>query len=166
VSQAADVALLGSPTKVIAMEFRRECDMLEPVKDWLESQDLVAKTEFTNPWGVCDLVGCCLKRKSIAERVALGQRAVIGPPLRIAVLDWIPDRDTGRTVTLKKLQRDHSGLIDGETIAAEIDRLVATRFVQVTRRGSFQKVNGWFPLHQRLVGLRWTGLSRPRITIS
>lgn len=135
------------------MEFRRESNMLKPVKDWLESHDLVVKTEFANPWGVCDLVGCCLKRKSIAERVALGQRTVIGPPLRIALLARIPDRDTGRTVTLKKLQRDHSGLIDGETIVAEVDRLVATRFVQVTRRGSFQKINGWFPLHQRLVAV-------------
>jgi len=133
------------------MEFRRESDMLEPVKDWLESHELVAKTEFTNPWGVCDLVGCCLKRKNIAERVALGQRAVIGPPLRIALLARIPDRDTGRTVTLKKLQRDHAGLVDGERVAAEVARLVASRFVQVTRRGSFQKINGWSPLHQRLV---------------
>lgn len=135
------------------MEFTRESEMLEPVKNWLESRGLVPRTEFRNPWGVCDLVGCRLKLRSVAERLALRQRAVIGPLQRIALLARIPDRDTGRTVTLKKLQRDHAAFIDPETIAAEVNRLVGTRFVQVTQRGSFQKINGWFPLHSQLVAV-------------
>jgi hypothetical protein len=125
--------------------------MLEPAKRWLQSLGLMTKTEFTNPWGVCDLVGCSLNQRRIEERLVLRQRRAIGPPFRVALLARIPDRDEGRTITLKKLQSDHAGLVTGDTIAAEVGRLVAARFVQVTSRGSFQKVNGWLPLHNRLV---------------
>ena len=104
------------------MEIKRESDMLEPVQGWLRSLGLMTKREFTNPWGVCDLVGCSLNEQRVAQRLALRQRNVIGPPFRIALLARIPDRDTGRTITLKKLQRDHAGLVDAETIAAEISR--------------------------------------------
>lgn len=135
------------------MEIRRESDMLEPVQGWLRSLGLMTKSEFTTPWGVCDLVGCSLNQQRVAQRLALRQRSVIGPPFRIALLARIPDRDTGRTITLKKLQRDHTGLVDAETIAAELGRLVSARLVHVTPRGSFQRVNGWVPLHDRLVAV-------------
>ena len=147
------------------MEIRRESDMLEPAKHWLQSLGLMTKTEFTTPWGVCDLVGCSLNRQKVADRLALRQRSVIGPPLRIAVLARIPDRETGRTVTLKKLQRDHAGLVNAETIATEVGRLVSARFVEVTPRGSFQRVNGWLPLHDQLLTVELK-LSRVREALS
>jgi len=133
------------------MEFERECDMLAPVRRWLGSQGLMTKSEFANPWGVCDVVGCALDERRVTKRLALRQHRAIGPPLRVVLLERIPDQDTGRAVSLRKLQDDHAGLIDGETVATEVDRLVSARFVQVTPKGSLQKVNGWAPLHKRLV---------------
>lgn len=133
------------------MEFRRESEMLKPVKNWLESLHLAIKTEFVNPWGICDIVGCSLRREGVDERLALGQRGTIGPPLRVALLARIPDRKTGRAVTLKKLTRDYRGILDEESVEGEIRRLVKSKFVQVTERGSYQKLNGWFPLQERLI---------------
>ena len=133
------------------MEFRHEREMLEPARHWLESRGMMTKAEFANPWGICDLVGCSLSPQNVSSRLALRQRRPIGPPLRIAVLRRIPDSETGRTVTLRKLEKDFGGLIGRDAIAGEVDRLVSGRFVRVTARGSFQRLDGWFPLHDRLV---------------
>jgi len=133
------------------MEFRLEHEMLEPARHWLESCGMMTKAEFANPWGVCDLVGCSLSPQNVSHRLALRQRRPIGPALRIAVLTRIPDSETGRTVTLRRLEKDFGGLIGKGAIATEVDRLVSGRFVRVTARGSFQRLDGWFPLHERLV---------------
>lgn len=133
------------------MEFRRESEMLGPVAAWLQSLGLTVKTEVANPWGICDLVGCRLSQRRVADRLALKQRRSIGPRLRIMVLNRIPDVSTHRSTSLASLQRHYAGLVDGAVIAHQVERLVSDRFVSVTSKGTFQKINGWMPLHEQLV---------------
>lgn len=143
------------------MRFERERDMLKPVEFWLRSLGLMTKTEVPNPWGICDVVGCSLDEQKVEERLALRQRAAIGPPFRVALLSRIPDRETNRSITVKKLQRDYAALVSADKITAEVDRLVSRRFVLPTRNGSLQKINGWHPLHSRLISVELK-LSRVR----
>ncbi len=133
------------------MEFKREAEMAEPVEDWLNHLGLMTKAEVPNAWGICDLIGCSLDQERALERIQLGQRSPIGPRFRIDLLARIPDRETGRAVTLGKLQRRYSGFVDDDAVEKELARLVAGRFVEVTPRGTYQKLNGWHPLHARLV---------------
>lgn len=133
------------------MEFSRESEMLEPVRLWLESSGLKTKAEYVTPWGISDLVGCRLNRRKLAQRMALGQRSPIGPPLRIALLTEIPDVETGEAIHLDQLTDLYHGWLDGTTVSKEINRLVSGHFVQMTGSGSFQKVNGWMPLHSKIV---------------
>ena len=135
------------------MEFVRESEMLEPTKRWVESLGLATKKEFSTPWGICDLVGCSLDEKRVEQRLSLGQKKPIGPPLRVSLLLQIPNHTTRRSVTLEKLCNKHNPYIDVDTITDEVKRLVATRFVRVTKNGSFQRVNGWLPLHKRLISV-------------
>jgi len=140
------------------MAFKRECEMVEPVRRWLRAQGMMVKAEMFVPWGCCDLVGCSLDPLKVAERLKMRQRRPIGPPLRIDLLLRIPERGS---VTLETLQQPYASVIDAERIAAEVQRLVTGRFVRLTRQGRLQRLNGWVPLHDRLVAVELK-LSRVR----
>ena len=45
------------------------------------------------------------------------------------------------------------GFFDETRIALEVGRLVNDKFVHITDRGCFQKMNGWVPLHKKIVAL-------------
>ncbi len=138
------------PTQAV---FRLECEMVDPARVWLTSQGLMAKTEFYTPWGVCDLVGVSLEPKRVQERLNLGQKEPIGPLLRVEILARIPDAVEGRGVTIERLESLYENLLAPDQLRAELERLKTRGFVQVDRRGALQRLNGWAPLHDRIVAL-------------
>lgn len=135
------------------MTFDYEHQMVKPAEQWLSSQGLATKREFSTPWGICDLVGCSMKEESVRQRLALGQTKPIGPQIRVLILSCIPDKTENKSIGLKRLCREFSGFLDEDRIALALDQLMKDKFVQTTRAGLFQKLNGWMPLHKRLVAL-------------
>lgn len=135
------------------MFFEYESQMVIPAEQWLKAQGLIAKREFSTPWGICDLVGCSLDREKVRERLELGQRKPIGPQVRIIILSYIPDKEDGDSITLRNLQQHFASFFDETKIALEVDRLVKDKFVQITPNGKFQKINGWAPLQNKIVTL-------------
>ena len=134
-------------------KFRYECDMARSARSWLKGQGLTVKEEFYTPWGICDFVGASLDERRVLERLKLGQRRPIGPPIRIEILGAVAEAETGRATTLEELAQKFEGLLTADEVRAEVERLVIGNFVRVNREGAFQKVNGWVPLHTRLVAL-------------
>ena len=105
------------------------------------------------PWGICDLIGISLSQKRIRQRLNLGQRDSIGPPQRIALLNRIPASESGKSITTKGLAREFGGILQETELRKELDRLIEGGFVRDIRSDSFQKLNGWVPLHRRIVAL-------------
>lgn len=138
---------------VLPMSFGYECEMVRPAEEWLGSQGLATKKEFPTPWGICDLVGCSLNADHVQKRLSFGQRRLIGSQLACVLLSRIPDIETGRSASLRRLSSSLAEMCDEGEVAAEVDRLLGRRFVRRTPRGHLQKLNGWMLLHQRLVAL-------------
>jgi len=135
------------------MTFDYEHQMVDPAEQWLMSQGLTTKREFSTPWGICDLVGCSLNEERVKQRLVLRQTKPIGPQIRVMILSRIPDQEEGRSITLRKLRNKFAGFFDETRIALEVGRLVNDKFVHITDRGCFQKMNGWVPLHKKIVAL-------------
>ena len=135
------------------MQFDYEYQMVEPAKAWLESKDLMVKREFPTPWGICDLVGCSFNKRNVKKRVRLGQKKPIGSHFRTMLLSHIPEEDEARPIDSARLAAMFSDFFDDEQITSELDRLVRDKFVQKTPTGFFYKLNGWMPLHKRLIAL-------------
>lgn len=135
------------------MQFRTENEMVGPATDWLRSLNMLVKNEFATPWGVCDLVGCRLNEASVATRLAQQQRSSIGPELRVSLLLKMPDQDAGRGISFTGLARGYRPYVAPDRIAWEVEKLVEKHFAVRTRTGSYKKVNGWIPLHDRLVAI-------------
>ncbi len=135
------------------MTFDYEHQMVMPAEQWLALQGLATKREFSTPWGICDLVGCSFRKASVKKRLALGQTKPIGPQIRVMILSQIPDQEENKSITLRGLQRKFTGFLDELTVGVEVDRLITDKFVQITPRGNLQKLNGWVPLHKKLVTL-------------
>lgn len=131
--------------------FRLESEMAAPVTSWLDSQNLLVKQEFSLPWGICDLVGVKLRKRSIAKRLAYRQTKPIGPAFRIELLANIPDVDTDCSITLDRLQLCVGST--AEAVVAGVEQLHRDRFVVFSQRGHVQKVNGWAPMHGRIVAV-------------
>jgi hypothetical protein len=135
------------------MTFARENQMTLPVRKWLHCQQLFVKAEFELPWGVCDLVGLSFNELQVTKRLSLRQHRPIGPLQRVDLLSYIPDRDSGAAITFARLQKSAATLSFGQNLERDLRSLIADRFVVVKKNGSFQKVNGWAPLHQRIVAV-------------
>ena len=133
--------------------FRLENQMAPSVVRWMQNQGLVVKREFLVPWGICDLVGVKLNPKLVRKRLAYGQKRPVGPPLRLHILSKIPDIDSGVSITQNEIQCELFGYLPHEILKTEIDHLVRLRFVTSPRQGQFQKINGWAPLHKRIVAV-------------
>ena len=135
------------------VEFRLERDMLRFARNWLAEQGLMAKAEFYTPWGICDLVGVSLRRERVQQRLTHGQNRAIGPLLRVEILRRIPDVADCNSITFKRLERQYRGLLTPDELRVQLDYLIRGKFVQVNQHGALQKVNGWAPLHKRIVAL-------------
>jgi len=135
------------------MGFEFESEMTKPVEDWLINQGLQVKREYPTPWGICDLVGCSLNKTKIRKRLKLGQRQPIGSQFRVLLLSYIPDIDQQQVVSFSGLYKDFANFLDESYLEKELSRLIKDKFVQEVRTGFFQKLNGWFPLHKRIVAV-------------
>lgn len=133
--------------------FKLETQMTQPVTEWLRNQGLMVKREFTIPWGICDLVAVRLDEKRVKQRLSYGQKRPIGPPIRLHVLSKIPDSCSGSSISLTKLQSVLSGYVQPDMLSRVLASLTRDRFVTSPRRGRFQKLNGWTPLHVRIVAV-------------
>ena len=134
------------------MEFRYESEMAEPVRKWLEGQQLIARQEFQLPWGICDLIGISLCPKNVKVRLEQGQKSQVGSLFRAELLLQIPDVNARKGITLKNLEKrySHFGALK---IERELEILQRRKFICKNRRGSFQKFNGWLPLHDRIIAV-------------
>jgi hypothetical protein len=135
------------------MGFARENDMTQPVRRWMQRQGLLVKPEFGLPWGICDLVGLAFNKRQVNKRLSFRQYRPIGPIQRVELLSYIPELESGSTITLSRLQTTAATASFGQTLERDLSTLVADKFVVVRKDGSFQKVNGWAPLHQRIVAV-------------
>jgi hypothetical protein len=134
-------------------EFQVEAEMVTPVIRWLRRNGLKVKPEFTLPWGICDLVGVELDPRKIKLRLSYGQTRSVGPLLRLLILSRIPDCASGKSIRFQGLIRDLSHNIETEVLSRELEALIRDGFVKGTKHGSFQKQNGWAPLHFRIVAV-------------
>lgn len=134
--------------------------MTPAVSTWLDTQGLAVKREFILPWGVCDLVAAGLNESRVEKRLELGQRRAIGPLSRVGLLLTLPDVESGRGVTVRRLREMFDGFFSADEIDAELAVLEANRFVYRRGSGSFQRANGWMPLHERMVAIE---LKRERV---
>jgi hypothetical protein len=133
--------------------FKSEADMRKPVTRWMKSAGLSVKTEFITPWGICDLVGSNARRRSITTRLSLGQTRHISSLTRVAVFLSIPELGSDETSSVEKLSRTFRNVLPKETVISEVEKLVIDGFVCSVGRGRLQKLNGWVPLHRRLVAV-------------
>jgi len=133
--------------------FRIEREMADFARDWLRRQGLMVKEEFYTPWGICDLVGLKLDWRQVRKRLRLGQNHPIGPLIRLEILNAVPDADEGKSTTLEELAHSYQDLLTPTEVSIEIERLIAGKFVRLGEHGTLQKLNGWVPLHTRLVAL-------------
>ena len=135
------------------MTFKYENQMAEPAEQWLREQGLMVKREFPTPWGICDLVGCSLNKTRVRQRLSLRQTKPIRSQLRVHLLSLIPDKEEGKSVSVDDLHREFEPYLEAERIERELLRLVKDRFVQSAGTDRFHKINGWMPLHKRLVAV-------------
>ena len=135
------------------MGFKFESEMTRPVEDWLISQGLQVKREYPTSWGICDLVGCSLNKTKVRKRLRLGQRRPIGSQFRILLLSYIPDIEEQEVASFSGLCKHFGDLLDGSYLEKELSRLIKDKFVQEVRPGFFQKLNGWIPLHKRIIAV-------------
>jgi hypothetical protein len=142
------------------MRFDYENQMVVPAEAWLRSKGLIAKREFPTPWGICDLVGCSFNRHNVRKRLRLSQNKPIASYFRVLLLSQIPD-EQDHPITPRRLAKTFSHFFDEVRIASELNRLEKDRFVRRTPCGSFYKINGWIPLHKKLIALE---LKLSRIT--
>lgn len=135
------------------MGFKFESEMTKPVEDWLINQGLQVKREYPTPWGICDLVGCSLNKTKVRKRLGLGQRQPIGSQFRVLLLSYIPDIDQQQVASFSGLYKYFANFLDESYLEKELSRLIKDKFVKEVRTGFFQKLNGWVPLHKRIIAV-------------
>lgn len=135
------------------MSFRFEKEMLSPAIRWLKSQSLMVLPEYAAPWGICDLVGMSFDKHRVDERLALGQTAALGSPLRVGLFLRIPDQETRTSISLSRLGREFGAFLDDDSLKRHLDFLIESKFVRQSRKSHFQRLNGWAPLHHRIVAV-------------
>jgi hypothetical protein len=135
------------------MLFYRESEMASPVRNWLYKQHLEIKQEFTLPWGVCDFVGVSFKASQVSKRITSGQHRAIGPLRRVELLRQIPETDSGESISLSRLTEVYGTGHITVSIHNDLDNLLAGKFIVRCGTEGFQKVNGWAPLHKRVVAV-------------
>lgn len=133
--------------------FKLEAEMAPPLVRWMRREKLLTKPEFATPFGICDLVGVTLRQDRVVHRLGLRQTRPIASITRALILQLIPDTDSGRRIKESSVLRVFDAALPNDLIIAEIERLVRDKFV--VRRGStcLQRINGWAPLHRRIVAV-------------
>jgi len=119
----------------------------------MQSLGLQVKAEFITPWGICDIVGLSFRINSVKHRLRLGQNQPITSVTRAALLLDIPNEETGESIPLTALAKKYDYVMPADVVDEQTRRLIADKFVIRTPAGHFQKRNGWFPLHKRLIAV-------------
>jgi hypothetical protein len=127
--------------------------MAAPVFEWLRRNDLTVKTEFGTPWGICDMVGVRFRPSRVRLRLSYGQRYAVGPALRLHLLSEIPDQESGAVVTFGRLHAESFACLSADRLRSELGHLARGRFIASPRPGAYHKLNGWAPLHRRIVAV-------------
>lgn len=135
------------------MVFRYESEMTKLVESWLLAQGMHIKREYPTPWGICDLVGCSLNKNKVKKRLNLGQKRPIGSQFRVLLLSFIPDIEQQTSISFSELYKQFESFLDKSFIENELVRLIKDKFVREVHSSDFQKLNGWFPLHKRIVAV-------------
>ena len=134
--------------------------MVWPVEQWLHKRGMLVGREMPSPWGVCDLVACALRRRAVRHRLKRGQSAPLGPMLRIQIFFEIPHEDADGFVDVESLLGHFGRHLTRERLESELGKLIKARFINKTRQGYLQRLDGWAPLHNRLCALE---LKRTRV---
>ena len=127
--------------------------MAASASSWLTARGLVVKSEFVSPWGICDLVGVRFNPKHVAHRLGYRQTKRVASITRAALLLEVPDLETGKSTSLKRMIRDCAPVIPEDIVVKEVQKLEADGFVRRGPRGQLQKLNGWVPLQESLVAV-------------
>ena len=135
------------------MTFNYEHQMTAPAEQWLRAQGFLVKREFQTSWGICDLVGCSFDEEKVLKRLDFGQTRPIGSQIRAMILAKIPDKNEGKDITLEELQEPFINYLNGRKVETEVKKLIKDKFVHVTPQGTFQKLNGWMPIQNKIVAL-------------
>jgi len=127
--------------------------MAAPVLKWLRGNDLTVKTEFGTPWGICDMVGLKFHQRRVRLRLSYGQRHPVGPALRVHLLSEIPEQESGAVVTFQRLHAESFGCLSPDRLRGELEHLINRKFISSPSPGAYHKLNGWAPLHRRIVAV-------------
>jgi hypothetical protein len=127
--------------------------MTQPVRHWLRLENLDVKEEFELPWGICDLVALSFDNSQVKKRLSYRQYRPIGPVHRIELLRHIPDQDSGSAVTLRQLRNLSKPKSFAPPLQHELQSLITNRLIIRNKNGSLQKLNGWAPMHDRIVAV-------------
>ena len=133
--------------------FNYEREMTLPVLRWLQGKGFRVLREYKTPYGYCDLVAASLHKPRMKKRLRLRQKANIGPPFRVALLLHVPDETSGKTVAPDMIYRAYRKLIPRKVIREELKVLQDRGFIREVSRQLYTRVNGWMPLHKRLVAI-------------
>lgn len=137
---------------MINTSMRYERDMTDSVRAWMEGRGLSVRTECASQSGICDLVGVSFRKRSVRRRLALRQRSVIGSETDVSVLALLPDAEHSDGITPGEAADALGGVLSLGEIDATLAKLERRRFAE--RRGNrFAKLNGWMPLHLRIVAV-------------
>lgn len=111
------------------------------------------KSEFVSPWGICDLVGVRFNSDHVAHRLEYRQTKRVTSITRAAIFLEVPDVESGKSISLRRIIRYCSPMIPVEVVMRELETLEADGFVRRNPRGNLQKLNGWVPLQESIVAV-------------
>lgn len=136
--------------------------MRGPVERWLVCQGFLTKSEFTLPWGICDLVAVQFREESAKQRVVFKQTRPVRSLELIQLLELMPNR---RAITVAKLRGALTPPWSSSQLETNLRRLKEMRLVSSPRRDQIQKHAPWAPLQRRIVAVEMK-LSRVTAALS
>lgn len=135
----------------LSSTFDVEREMWIPATRWLTEQNLGYKREFRVPWGICDLVGVGWSHERVSNRRLRRQKTPIGPPGRVALLQRVPDEQSGRSITIDELCVTF--MQSPDWVTREVKSLISGNFVKRHSDGSLTSSVSWAPLHTCIVAV-------------
>jgi len=99
------------------------------------------------------VVGCALDGKRARLRRSLKQTSTLGPPTRVQLWHYIPDRASKRGTTIEELVVRARAFWDRDVVEHELHRLIDLGFVATTQSGKLQRQAPWHPLQKRVVAI-------------
>ena len=127
--------------------------MRPPIEDWCHSLGFLTKSEFSLPWGICDLVGVRFRQRNALQRKASKLIRPVGSLELLQLLELIPDSKTGHAITIERLKRLLANSRSPDQVHADIRRLGHKRLVHFPRRNHVQKNAAWQPLHGKILAV-------------